>query len=291
MALHGSLRAARCAGVFTMRRGALAASAAALRPQRHTAATPTALAGASAPPATAATQRRWQSTDPGTLTPNAADIDIDEAVNNLLYNNPPREDIPDDDDGQVFSVLVEDEPGVLSRTASLLSGRGYNIKSLAVSPTEVPGLSRMTITVLASGESMKQIIRQVDGVEEVLAVLPSSRVDSVHREVILIKMSTRAPESLSEYDKLIFMHTQRTRLMQLAEMFKAEVVDVGAEHMTFELTAWPKRIDGLIELARPYGIVEVARSGVVAMPRSKIASAHEKTSNDEVIDLSQLPPS
>lgn len=220
-----------------------------------------------------------------------ADVDVDAAVNNILYNNPPPEQIPDDDDGQVFSVLVEDEPGVLSRTASLLSGRGYNIKSLAVAKTEVPGLSRMTITVMASGSAMKQILRQVDGVEEVLAVLPSSRVDSVHREVILMKMSTKPPVHLDDYDKLVFMHTQRTRLMQLADMFKAEVVDVGADHMVFELTAWPKRIDGFIELARPYGIVEAARSGVVAMPRSKIASKGSAKSQDEEIDLSQLPPS
>ena len=79
--------------------------------------------------------------------------------------------------------------------------------------------------------------------------------------------------------------------MELTELFKGEIVDVGSKHVTIQLTAWPKRIDALIELARPYGIVEVARSGVVAMPRATVAQKAAGMVEDETLTLAQLPPS
>jgi len=220
----------------------------------------------------------------------APEDDVELVVRNLLYNHPDPEDLPEDPEGQILSVLVDDEPGVLSRVASLLSGRGHNIKSLSVSPTNMVGISRMTITVMASLHETRKIVRQIEGVEEVLVVVQSPRVDSVHREVVLLKMSTEVIDNRTE-PMIKQVHKKRSELMELAELFKGEIVDVGKEHMTIALTAWPKRIDALIELARPYGIVEVARSGVVAMPRSKVATLTVFEEADTTMSLAQLPPS
>eukprot|EP00037_Helgoeca_nana_P021686 m.219200 g.219200 ORF g.219200 m.219200 type:complete len:408 (-) comp25745_c0_seq1:1735-2958(-) len=206
------------------------------------------------------------------LTPDfAPEDDVELVVRNLLYNHPDPSDIPEDAEGQVLSVLVEDEPGVLSRVASLLSGRGHNIKSLSVSPTNLNGISRMTITVLATVGETRKIIRQIEGVEEVLVVMQSSRVDSVHREVLLLKMSTSFSSITNERKRVDLLHKKRTALKEFADLFGAEVIDIGHDHFTLVLTSWPKRIDAMVELARPYGIVEIARSGVVAMPRSKVS--------------------
>jgi len=226
------------------------------------------------------------------LTEAEADPEI--ALTNLLYNHP-TEEAEVDVEGQIVSLLVEDEPGVLSRTSSLLSGRGYNIKSLSVSPTNVAGLSRMTITVLASSSAMGQVVKQLNGIEEVLAVLRSNRADSVHREVLLMKMSTEPPAAAAalhttEAERLLYIHDKRASLMDLANLFKAEIVDVGIGHVTIELTAWPKRIEAVIELARPYGILEVARSGAIVMPRGQVVQP-EGEAPDEVVNLAHLPPS
>eukprot|EP00035_Acanthoeca_spectabilis_P010271 m.182025 g.182025 ORF g.182025 m.182025 type:complete len:284 (-) comp14970_c0_seq6:159-1010(-) len=228
-----------------------------------------------------------ESSDPAFATEN----DVEFVVRNLLYNHPDPEDLPEDPEGQVLSVLVEDEPGVLSRVASLLSGRGHNIKSLSVSPTNIGGISRMTLTVQASVGETRKIVRQIESVEEVLVVLQSSRVDSVHREVVLLKMSTEFHNEVDEATRVRKVHEKRRDLKELADLFKGEIIDVGKHHVTIILTSWPKRIDALVELARPYGIVETARSGVVAMPRSKVATEAVMDEVDETLSLSQLPPS
>lgn len=221
---------------------------------------------------------------------SVAEADPESAITNLLYNHPAENELPEDVDGQLVSLLVEDEPGVLSRTSSLLSGRGYNIQSLSVSPTNVAGLSRMTISVRAASAAMAQLVKQLEGIEEVLAVLRSNRADSVHREVLLMKMSTEPSSDLPETDRLLYIHDKRASLMDLANLFKADIVDVGIGHVTIELTAWPKRIEAVIELARPYGILEVARSGAIVMPRGQVVQPKGEL-DDEVINLASLPPS
>eukprot|EP00041_Stephanoeca_diplocostata_P032153 m.1022780 g.1022780 ORF g.1022780 m.1022780 type:complete len:278 (-) comp24096_c1_seq8:1268-2101(-) len=147
-----------------------------------------------------------------------------DVINNLLYSAGIPEELDEDAEGQLLSVLVEDEPGVLSRVSSLLSGRGYNIRSLSVSPTDVQGLSRMTITVMATSKQVSNCVRQIEDVEEVLVVLRSNRADSVHREVILLKMATQPPADISEEASMLYVYDISrvlARYMQLESLIHA----------------------------------------------------------------------
>lgn len=214
--------------------------------------------------------------------------DVVGAVSNILYNIP-------EPDGEIrrhtFSVLVEDEPGVLSRVSGLLSGRGTNIQSLTVSESEVKGLSRMTLSVMARESEVDKIIHQVEDVEEALAVFTYSPASVVEREVVLMKLDTTVPTADGPVAKFEALSEKRNRVMALAKLFEAELVDVGSKTITIQLTSWPRRIDAFIKFAGPYGIIETCRSGVVAMSRSSVGSYEDHEIEEEMMDVSQLPPS
>ena len=142
----------------------------------------------------------------------------------------------------ILSVLVEDQPGVLSRVSGLLSSRGHNINSLSVCATEVHGLSRMTIDFETDQQSKLYTIKRIEAVEEVLGVYSVTRERTVEREVILMKLSTKPPESMTDPGKRHqFVHNKRRDLMSLADLFGGEVVDIGSDYATLMLTAWSRR--------------------------------------------------
>jgi len=151
-------------------------------------------------------------------------------------------------------ALMEDKPGVLSRVASLFRRRNYNIESLSVGHSETPNISRMTIVVDNKGRNVDQIIKQLAKLINVTQVLDVSDHQTVVRELALIKVKA-GPGT-------------RTEIIELANVFRARVVDVGATSLTIEITGPESRVDSLIDLLQPYGIDELARTGRLAMVRN-----------------------
>jgi acetolactate synthase-1/3 small subunit len=150
-------------------------------------------------------------------------------------------------------ALMEDKPGVLNRISSLFRRRNYNIESLSVGHSEMPGMSRMTIVVKGDQAQVDQVAKQLDKLINVTEVLNVSRQPTVIRELALIKVKTR-PGSRSE-------------ITELANIFRARVVDVAATSLTVEITGPEDRVNSLVSLLEPYGIIELARTGRVAMVR------------------------
>jgi acetolactate synthase-1/3 small subunit len=150
-------------------------------------------------------------------------------------------------------AMMEDKPGVLNRVASLFRRRNYNIESLAVGHSEVAGISRMTIVLDGDARVVEQVVKQLSKLINVTEVFDVSDRPSVVRELALIKVKA-GPGT-------------RTEVFELANVFRARVVDVGANSLTIELTGPESRVNSLIGLLEPYGILELARTGRVAMAR------------------------
>jgi acetolactate synthase I/III small subunit len=152
-----------------------------------------------------------------------------------------------------ISVLVEDKPGVLARISGLFSRRGFNIDSLAVGPTEEPGRSRMTIVVDCAEHSLEQVTKQLNKLVHVLKIVELETARAVERELVLVKVRTEP--------------AARYQVMELAELFRAKVVDVSPESLTIEATGSPDKVTAMLELLEPHGIRELARTGRVALAR------------------------
>jgi len=149
---------------------------------------------------------------------------------------------------------VEDKPGVLNRVASLFRRRAFNIESLTVGHTEAPGISRMTIVVDSTRTDAEKVAQHLYKLVNVIKVEDISDQPAVMRDLALIKVRTPDPRTRSE-------------LMQLVDTFRARVVDVGLESLIVEATGTEEKIDGLVEVLRPFGILEMVRTGRVAMVR------------------------
>jgi acetolactate synthase-1/3 small subunit len=156
----------------------------------------------------------------------------------------------------ILSVLVENRPGVLARVSGLFARRGFNIDSLAVGETEDPSVSRMTIVCSAEGKPLDQITKQLDKLINVLKIAELPHDDLVERELAMIKVGVDAGK--------------RAEVLEVAEIFRAKVLDVDAAALTIEATGSPEKILALEELLRPYGIVEMVRTGRVALARGSI---------------------
>ncbi|MGI8874359.1 MAG: acetolactate synthase small subunit [Egibacteraceae bacterium] len=152
-----------------------------------------------------------------------------------------------------LSVLVEDRPGVLARVAGLFSRRGFNIHSLAVGPTEVAGVSRMTITVDAATQSLEQVTKQLNKLIHVLKIVELSDAASVERELAVIKVSATGGH--------------RSEIIEIADVFRAKIVDVDADSLTIEMSGAPEPLAAIERLLAPYGIRELVRSGMIAVGR------------------------
>ena len=152
-----------------------------------------------------------------------------------------------------LSVLVENKPGVLARVASLFSRRGFNIESLAVGPTEIAEVSRMTIVVSVEELPLEQVTKQLNKLINVLKIVELDPDASVQREIMLVKVK-------SDMDT-------RSHILETAQLFRAKVVDVSAESVTIEATGKVDKLQALLRVLEPFGVKELVKSGLVAVGR------------------------
>jgi acetolactate synthase-1/3 small subunit len=152
-----------------------------------------------------------------------------------------------------LSVLVENRSGVLARISGLFARRGFNIDSLAVGETEDPNVSRMTIVVSVEGKPLEQITKQLHKLINVLRIAELPHDGSVERELALIKVGVGAGK--------------RAEVLEIVEIFRAKVIDVDPEALVVEVTGTPEKVHALEELLEPFGIVELARTGRIALAR------------------------
>jgi len=152
-----------------------------------------------------------------------------------------------------FVVYVENKPGVLTRVASLFRRRAFNIDSLTVGRTEKPEVSRMTITAEADRDQARRIEANLYKLVNVLLVENITGEPAIVRDLAMIKVGAT--------------HEARSHVLELASVFRGRVVDVSPESLTIEITGAEDKIDGLLEVLRPYGVLEMVRTGIVAMRR------------------------
>jgi len=176
----------------------------------------------------------------------------------------------------IFAVYVDDKPGVLNRVASLFRRRAFNIESLTVGHTERPGESRMTIVVDTDELGGRRIEANLYKLVNVRRVENITAVPSLLRDLAMIKVAASAES--------------RTHIMQLVDVFRARVVDVAPDSLVIEITGTEDKIDGLLEVLRPYGVIEMVRTGRVAMARgirgAAQAAAAGTPSDDEGVSYS-----
>jgi acetolactate synthase-1/3 small subunit len=160
---------------------------------------------------------------------------------------------------RLLSVLVENRPGVLNRVASLLRGRGFNIESLSVGPTEDADLSRMTIAVHVGSHVAEQAVKQLYKVVEVVKVSDLTDERVLARQLLLVKVAASRSE--------------RARILQISDICRGRIVDVAPDSVVIEVSGEADKLENFLELMRPFGIREVARTGQVAMTRGSMALA------------------
>ena len=157
----------------------------------------------------------------------------------------------------VLSALVQNQPGVLAHVSGMLASRNFNIDSLAVGETEDPNLSRMTFVVHGDDAELEQVRKQLDKIITVVKVHDISSEDFVERDLMLLKVKA-TPQ-------------QRVEISLLVEMFRARIVDIGSETLMIEISGQERKIEAFIELMRPYGILELARTSRIALVRGTTA--------------------
>ncbi|KAJ2700580.1 acetolactate synthase, regulatory subunit [Coemansia sp. IMI 203386] len=265
------------------------------------------------------------------------DTSTADAVSNIIYKTPTAQKTSRHE--HVLNCFMQDEPGILTRATGIMAARGYNIDSVVVSRTEIPGLSRMTIVVKGELAIVQQARKQLEDLPQVWAVVDLSDAKVVEREILLIKLSTMGADHMACSDNMCtprqpvaprVVHQRERELIEgqqaavgtdldatvqphvqvvetsrrlgyirnLANMFGARVVDVGAECCIVELCAKSERVDAFMKIAAPFGILEAARSGRMAMSRTAKLSLYEEAPAEEseadkgpAPDLSNLPPS
>lgn len=161
-----------------------------------------------------------------------------------------------------MSVLVDNQAGVLSRVSGLFSRRGYNIDSLSVGETEDPSISRITVAVRGYEQILEQIANQVKKLVDCRGLVELGADSSVCRELALVKIAAKAAD--------------RSEIVGIVEIFRANIIDVSAESITVEITGDENKISAFTELMLPYGIIETARTGLTGLQRGQ-ASLKEKT--------------
>jgi len=154
----------------------------------------------------------------------------------------------------IISVLVENKSGVLSHVAGLFSSRGFNISSLAVGETQDPTVSRMTIVVEADERILEQIMKQLNKLIDVIKVQDLTGQDFIDRELVLVKVDAKS--------------SSRSEILQIANTFRARVVDVNPKTVTIEVTGHTKKINAMLQLLLEFGIKDIVRTGRIAMTRT-----------------------
>ncbi|CAR30542.1 Acetohydroxy-acid synthase small subunit [Lachancea thermotolerans] len=248
------------------------------------------------------------------------------AVSSILYETPSPSRLPRKQ--HVLNCLVQNEPGVLSRISGTLAARGFNIDSLVVCNTEVKDLSRMTIVLQGQDGVIEQARRQIEDLVPVYAVLDYSNADIIKRELVLARVSLLGaeyfedlihhheqtsseategknetvaqirskkfhPSNLPLSEALRLKHEHLASITNLVGNFGGRVVDISETNCIVELSAKPSRISAFLKLVEPFGVLEVARSGMMALPRTPLELESENELENqisEIVDLSQLPP-
>ena len=170
-----------------------------------------------------------------------------------------------------LSVLVEDESGALSRISGLFARRGFNIDSLAVGPAETRGISRLTMVVEGDDQTLQQMTKQLNKLFNVLGVADLSNLAAVERELMLLKVSSKGET--------------RGKILELVQVFRAKVVDVSDIALTLEVVGDPGKLVALEKLLEPYGILEIARTGKIALKRSSGVNTEMLKINKYSLDI------
>lgn len=193
----------------------------------------------------------------------------------------------------VIAALVTNEPGVLAQVAGMFAARGFNIDSLVVGRTENPELSRMTIVVIGDDAVLEQVRKQLQKLVPVVKVVDYQDVPFVERDLVIVQVNTRDGDNPTAY---------RTAVMQVAQIFRANIVDLSPDRMMLELGGAEEKLEAFVEQVKPYGLIELARTGVIAMPRgnsgdgtrrsvkSGLVRITEMPQDDNAIDPGDLPP-
>ena len=167
-------------------------------------------------------------------------------------------------------ALVEDRPGVLTRIASMFRRRGFNIASLAVGKSEQPGLSRMTFVVEGDESTVYQVTQQLDKLIDVIRVSDISSQEIVARELALVKVKSES--------------ATRGEIIQIVNLFRASIVDVGTQSMVIEITGEEDKINALYNLLQPFEVLEMLRTGLVAMVRGQL---NDRVNDNVGLDLGE----
>jgi acetolactate synthase-1/3 small subunit len=167
----------------------------------------------------------------------------------------------------VLSALVQNVPGVLAQISGMLASRGFNIESLAVGETEDPKLSRMTFVIRGDDRVLEQVRKQLEKVVTVVKVIDISSQDFVERDLMLIKVAAKLGS--------------RGEIRELTDIFRGRIVDVGANEVMIEISGQERKINSFVELIRPFGIVELVRTGRIAMVRSTGRLREDKDDGEE----------
>lgn len=168
-------------------------------------------------------------------------------------------------------AIVEDKPGVLMRVSSLFRRRGFNIESLTVGHSEAPGLSRMTIVVDGTGAPVEQVEKQLYKLIDVVKVSDLSHEDLIARELALIKVRGN--------------NLNRHELLEIANVFRADVVDIATNSITLQVVGDEDKINGLIKMCQPYGIRELSRTGRIAMVRGTKTTTVRDTEPEKIAKI------
>ncbi|CCE66043.1 hypothetical protein TPHA_0O00740 [Tetrapisispora phaffii CBS 4417] len=270
-------------------------------------------------------QLHKHNTPPPLPTLETPSWNVDTAVSSILYETPAASTEPRTN--HVLNCLVQNEPGVLSRISGTLAARGFNIDSLVVCNTEVKDLSRMTITIKGQDGVIEQARRQIEDLVPVYAVLNYTNAEIVKRELVLARVSllgaeyfedlllhhhqttgnvdsselvsevrekTFHPSNLPLSEVLRLKHEHLNDITNLAKNFGGRVVDISEASCIVELSAKPKRISAFLKLIEPFGVLECARSGMMALPRTPVKTAGAEEDDEakisNIVDISQLPP-
>lgn len=157
----------------------------------------------------------------------------------------------------ILSVIVENKPGVLFRITNLFRSRNFNIESITVGITEKPDLSRMTITTISDVKTLEQLVKQLQKLIDVIQINVLNKENAVYRELALIKMNAKDP-------------TTRIEIANFASIYRGNIMDITNETITVEIIGTPDKIDAFKDLVSGYGILQVARTGVSALPRGAV---------------------
>jgi len=155
----------------------------------------------------------------------------------------------------ILAILVENKPGVLTRIAGLFARRGFNIDTLAVGPTDDPAVSRITLTLDGAKHPIDQVTKQLHKLVNVLKIRDLEPDETLARELALFKVSADG--------------SARTEVMQICEIFRAKIVDVGKRSLVVEVTGTAEKVEAFEQLVRPFGLIEMARTGEIAIARGR----------------------